>query len=379
MNASYTLTNTLTPENKGECVKFGKSLSIKDDGTILAIGVPGDNGLQGKVTFYVNEVSLGNFSLEGTRRMGYQSVLSADGSTMVVGVGGEPHEPESVLVYEWIDLAWVLTATLKEKNGTYYRFGDSLAINANGTRLLVGLWYKEEVYYYAKLDGVWTLQQSLKLDDRNGFGHSVCMNAAGDAAVISSISYQEGSAHLFKLVEGRWLCTTELEKPIQEPESTVSDTSEAQFGISVAMDATGYIIVVGDNSVDSYKGAAYVYYQTVHNTAPQVATLSMKEGRRYDNFGGKVAISADGTTIVVGAYLAPNNRAVDCGPGECYVYKEHHHQWINADMPDCTLQNHDGSRYFGSAIAISADGSKIAVGGYASNYYDGGVWCYRQP
>ncbi|MDH4178826.1 MAG: FG-GAP repeat protein, partial [Thermoleophilia bacterium] len=100
-----------------------------------------------------------------------------------------------------------------------------------------------------------------------------------------------------------------------------------------------------------------------------------------DQFGAAVAVSADGSTLVVGAPLA--DRDPDAGDGidlgQVYVYRRSvvGLSWEIAarlDSPDATP-----GRRLGHAVAVSADGITVAVGAPGAAAGSGAVYFYAEP
>jgi len=100
-----------------------------------------------------------------------------------------------------------------------------------------------------------------------------------------------------------------------------------------------------------------------------------------DQFGASVAVSADGSTLVVGAPLA--DRDPDAGQGidlgQAYVYRRSAVglSWEIAarlDSPDATP-----GRRLGGAVAISADGTRVAIGAPGASSGAGAVYVYSKP
>src|SRR3990172_9174911 len=71
------------------------------------------------------------------------------------------------------------------------------------------------------------------------------------------------------------------------------------FGYSVSTSSDGSTVVVGAPGDDSVKGSAYVYKWTGASWVPTKLTAS--EGAADGQFGYSISVSADGSTVVVGA------------------------------------------------------------------------------
>jgi hypothetical protein len=87
--------------------------------------------------------------------------------------------------------------------------------------------------------------------------------------------------------------------------------------------------------------------------------------------GKSIAISSDGTTAVVGAPLD------ESGAGAVFVYTRSGSGWTQ-DGPKLTGSDELGAGHFGASVAISADGTSVLVGGPRSGTGSGAVWTFRR-
>lgn len=106
----------------------------------------------------------------------------------------------------------------------------------------------------------------------------------------------------------------------------------------------------------------------------QTATLSNASGVSGDNAGRAVAISGDGSTTVVGAPYALMDTGV------VYVYTRGAGGWASSSAPAILSASAGGiGDVFGTSVAVSQDGSVIVVGAPSSNLSDGGVYIFNRP
>lgn len=90
------------------------------------------------------------------------------------------------------------------------------------------------------------------------------------------------------------------------------------------------------------------------------------------NLGRSIAVSADGQTMVVGAYDGANNNA---GPGRAFVFQRTGAIWEQiAELAHTPSQNND---WFGVSVAIDGDTIVVGAGRYASNA--GAAFVYTRP
>ena len=128
----------------------------------------------------------------------------------------------------------------------------------------------------------------------DNFGYSVAMAASGTTALVGAEDHHfaAGAAYVFTLRGGTWSQTAVLTAPNAE--------GFDQFGDSVALSARGTTALVGALGRNSGTGAAYVF--TLRGgTWSQTAELAASRGAPNDAFGSTAGLSAAGTTALVGA------------------------------------------------------------------------------
>jgi 6-phosphogluconolactonase (cycloisomerase 2 family) len=92
----------------------------------------------------------------------------------------------------------------------------------------------------------------------------------------------------------------------QQAKLTASDAaSSANYGISVAIDEQGTVVMVGSHKINSAKGEVYVYQRTGESwstaTERKKLTTLTSDLTSSDEFGVSIALSRGGGTVVVGA------------------------------------------------------------------------------
>jgi hypothetical protein len=161
------------------------------------------------------------------------------------------------------------------------------------------------------------------------------------------------------------------------------------FGWTVALSGDGSTLAVGasaedsnatgldDNQADNsavVAGAVYVYVRDAmtHEWAAQPTYVKASNTNASDYFGYHVALSGDGSTLAIGApYEAStatgldgdqaNNSASYAGAVYVYVRDPMTHEWA-AQPTYVKASNTDASDDFGYRVALSGDGSTLAVG-----------------
>jgi len=135
----------------------------------------------------------------------------------------------------------------------------------------------------------------------------------------------------------------------------VNPLASAQFGSAVALDRDGTIAVVGAQGSGILTGRLYIFMQ-FFDTWQLVANLTGSDTGPNDFFGCSVAISGDGTVIVVGA-----SQPLGVGNGKAYIFvRTGPTTWTEQQI--LTGPGSVNGSVVGFSVAMSYDGRVIAVG-----------------
>jgi hypothetical protein len=138
------------------------------------------------------------------------------------------------------------------------------------------------------------------------------------------------------------------------------------FGWSLAMSADGTIIAAGallNDANGTKSGHACVFEKDPFKQLYNQIGYDLRGETRGDQFGYSLAMSADGTTVVVSAIKNHGNGA-DSGHARVYQ-KDSSTQTYQQFGPDINGQAEFDR--FGSSLALSADGTILAVGAVRNN------------
>ncbi|MEJ2404988.1 MAG: hypothetical protein P8171_11975, partial [Candidatus Thiodiazotropha sp.] len=356
---------------------------------------------------------------------GYAVSLSSDGSTLAVGAYAEGSStmginstPDdwagyagAVYVFSRTGSTWTQQAYIKASNSQWLdEFGYAVALSGDGDTLAVGAIYEDSsttginstpdegatdagaVYVFSRMGGVWSEQAYVKpsnMGAHDDFGHAVALSGDGNTMAVGAIyedssttgidstpndgSYDTGAVYVFDRTAGSWS---------QQAYIKASNTGFMDyFGRSVALSSNGDTLAVGayleDSSttgIDSTPdegaydaGAAYVFSRTAGSWSQQAYIKASNTGVG-DNFGWSVALSDDGDTLAVGAYLedssttgidtTPDEGATDAGAA--YVFSRMAGSW--SQQAYMKASNTGAGDNFGGSVALSGDGNTLAVG-----------------
>jgi hypothetical protein len=163
------------------------------------------------------------------------------------------------------------------------------------------------------------------------------------------------------------LCTS-VRAQVQIGNDIIGDTPDYGIGTSLALSADGTRLIVGSDN--GFPDDFVATYDLVGDDWARVGRLLVGRGNGSDHM--QVTLSADGNRLVYGE---PTR---DDSPGQVYI-----HNWTGEDWDEGTiLGGVSGDDGFGGALALSADGNTLVVG--SPNYETavgnraGGVRVFRR-
>ena len=195
---------------------------------------------------------------------------------------------------------------------------------------------------------------------------SVALSADGNTALIGGYqdNYGIGSAWIFTRSAGVW--TQQGSKLVG-----TAATGQSRQGYSVALSADGSTAVVGGYDDSNSQGAAWIYNRSGNVWSQQGSKLLGGGIAGAARFGNSVSISADGNTAIIGGWK--DNGTV----GSAWIYTRTGSTWSQQGAKLIGTGS-VGSSQQGTSVAISADGNTAVVGGNSDNSSTGAVWVYSR-
>jgi hypothetical protein len=175
-----------------------------------------------------------------------------------------------------------------------------------------------------------------------------------------------------------WTSTARVHASSAEPPAFVPQgekllpndvTGPGHVGRSVSLSSDGNIALVGAPHDSGEAGAAWVFVRT-GTTWSQQAKLSVGKEAGSNFFGRAVALSADGSTAIVGD---PGNAT---RVGAAWVFVHTGATWTLQGK--LTASDEAGAGQFGRAVALSGDGSLALIGGYTDAGNTGAAWTFAR-
>jgi hypothetical protein len=359
----------------------GSSVALSVDGDIAIVGGPYDNSQAGAGWLFSRnggvwtqqEAKLVGSGAVGSAQQGASVALSADGSTAIMGAPGNNLNAGA---------AWVFglggNAKLPLGSGAVGvdLQGDSVALSADGNTAIVGGSDDNSgagaAWAFTQSDGVWT-QQGPKLFGSGAAGAalqgiSVALSADGNTAIVggSGDNVDAGAAWVFTRSGGVWS---------QQGSKLFGSgaVGTATQGNSVALSADGNTAIVGGPNDNSDAGAAWVFTRSGGAWTQQGPKLVGSGAVGAANQGYSVALSADGTTAVVGGPV-DNSFA-----GAAWVFTRSGGGVWTQQGPKLLGSGAAGAATQGTSVALSADGATAIVGGPNDNSGAGAAWVFTAP
>ena len=412
---------------------FGSSVALSNDGSRLAVGAEGDStggtsssnrgavhlfavdgssATWGQYVTHITKIAHGaGVSLSDHDAFGSAVALSGDGTKLVAGASGDDTSRNNAgTIYTFTidrnDAAWGGKVTKTNKYATaklslsaHDAFGSSVALSKDGKRLAVGASGDETggsnagaVYVFTVADAdsanniKWgsTLSQQTKiahgvggllLSKGDGFGGSVAFDKDGTKLAVGAkgADSSKGAVYLFTVGGATWGDTVTKIKDIVTGTAGLTLTTGDTFGSAVALSEDGSKLAVGASGSDSSKGAVYLFTVSGgtwggNSQVSQIHTIKDGTGgstlTANDRFGSAVALSAGGGKLAIGA------DGTDSAKGAVYLYTIGGATWSSSSTISQVKQLKDGvgkislsaNDRFGTAVALSKDGNKLAVG-----------------
>ena len=215
---------------------------------------------------------------------------------------------------------------------------------------------------------------------RDQFGWAI--DADSEVIVVGaygSAPSSNGAVYVFDVDSGRQLAKLTSPNP----------AANGIFGNPVAVG--GDTIFVGANQENSFRGRAYVFTKPVGGWADSnTATATLVPAAAHNGvfFSSHLAASDDGATVAVGM-TGRNAVSGQSNSGVVFVFSKPTGGWANADSDDAGVVTlHAGTRisaqaYLGGVLAVSGDGSTIAVGAIREDsggvLDSGAVYMFTKP
>ncbi|WP_238528013.1 T9SS type A sorting domain-containing protein [Aquimarina agarivorans] len=314
---------------KGEAIdgRLGSAVSLNADGTILAIGAPfsDDSGKldNGKVQVFENNsgiwTQLGN-TIQGEFAkyfFGSSVSLSNDGNILAVGAPGEidpingnNDTAGELRIFRNEGDIWTQIGSTLSGAATGNLFGISVSLNQDGSIVAVGeprngenAFTGGKVSIYKNESDAWNLiGDSFETNNFSGIGSSINLNDAGNVIAISGFTSE---TKIYKNDTTNWTLVG----------SAIPAPGNGLLGSSVSLNAEGTIVAIGDpgNPSNGNNDAGIVrVFENIGDVWMQVEN-DIEGVSEDDELGRSVSLNAAGDILAIGTPNFDNNSTLNIG------------------------------------------------------------------
>jgi hypothetical protein len=315
---------------------------------------------------------------------GVSVALSADGNTAIVGAPLDKAGEGAAFVLVRSGTTWTQQAKLEGKEASSLAHeGASVALSADGDTALVGApedTNKAEEYFgatfvFVREGSTWHEQQKLVAGTgataKGAQGSAVSLAASGNVALVGAMDNEykaglaPGAAFVFARSGTTW--TQQGGKLEGKHKGEL-----VQQGTSVALSADGSTAVIGGPRQEGpgatpEEGGAWLFTSS-GSSWTEAGELPAGTGAGTDSAAGQsVAVSGNGATVLVGG---PGYKTT----GTAWVYARSGASWSQQGQ----LLGEDASTepQQGRGVALSENGGTALVGGYRDNTSVGAAWAF---
>jgi len=153
-----------------------------------------------------------------------------------------------------------------------------------------------------------------------------------------------------------------------------------EFGGSVAISSDGSTIIIGAAQKNSFQGAVYIFSKPGSGwaTDTQDAILTASDGAANDLFGQSVTLSSDASIAIIGAEGAEVGG--NDTQGAAYVFEKPGSGWATTATFNTKLTADDGGEFdaLGRTVSISSDGSAAIIGATDNSNQKGAAYVFEE-
>ena len=418
--------NTISGQSTGD--HFGTSISLDGTGERIAIGGINHTTSNGLNSGHVQVYDLSNSTwtqvgndIEGSAQedqFGCSVSLNDDGT--ILAIGGKNNDTNGsnsghVQVYKWNNFNWVALGNDFVGSSSDDLFGHAVSINKAGTRVAIGApsndtyglnsglvqlydltasfgsryngpreYYNQPLITFSAPNKYWfTIPQTVYTrtlhqigTDIEGqasddyFGSSTALSADGTVLAIGAPNNNTSGTDSGQVKVLVWNGSTWTQRGL----SLNGQAADDLFGTSVSLSSNGSILAVGSPLNDtngSNRGKVNVY--TWSGSAWVSKGSALNGTNNEDQFGYHIQLSEDGNALAIGARLHDTS-GTDSGQVKVYIWSSN--TWVQRGNEINGINSYD---YLGHSVSLSSNGTIVAIGSIYSDVNtsnDGAVYVY---
>jgi hypothetical protein len=314
----------------------------------------------------------------GVTREGAAVALSGDGNTAIEGGFGDNSEAGAVWIFTRSSGTWSQQAKLFGSGATgpiTAQQGTSVALSLDGNTAIEGAPQDGNsigaAWVFTRSGTTWT-QQGNKLVGTgtagvfSSEGQSVALSGDGNTAAIGGPDDNGvGAVWIFTRSGGVWS---------QVGSKLVASGAMANAGVgtSVALSADGTTLIVGAPADNASNGGIFVFTQSGGVWTQQGGELLASDAVEPADQGTSVAVSSDGNTFVEGG---PGDNT---NIGATWVFTRSGSTWSQQGAKLIGMGSVGMFLTQGTWVGLSGDGNTLIEGGPGDNSFAGASWMFTR-
>lgn len=383
-SSTTTTTTTITPgtqwvqrgidiDGENPYDNSGFSVSLSNDGNVLAIGAPQNKNENnsGHVRVYAwngSEWIQRGIDIDGENAFennGFSVSLSGDGNVLAIGAPNYSLESRtlnsidrlitgSAKVYDWSGSSWIQRGFTIVKLG-YSTLGHAVSLNNDGNLLAIGCQsatndFSGLVYFWNGSSWIQRGNNIYGPSSADGSGYSVSLSNDGNILSIGAPYHngngiRSGNTRIYSWNGSSWIPQVDID----------GEGAYNLSGYSVSLSGNGNALAIGapynnKTGLAIASGHVRVYVLNGSSWVKQGDDIDGEYGG--DNSGCSVSLSDDGNILAIGAIH--NNSS-----GHVRVYYWNGSNWIKRGDD---LYGEAIDDYSGWSVSLSSNGSVLAVG-----------------
>ncbi len=290
----------------------GESISLSHDGSIIAIGTSNNGDFTGHVRIFENIggswIQIGQ-DIDGENEFdlaGRSVSLSSNGTIIAVGSPGNSNSEISsghVRIFENIGGSWTQIGQSIDGEDELDNSGRSVSLSYDGSIVAIGTGLNGSsghVRVYENINDTWLqIGQDIDGEEAGDFsGESISLSGDGTIVAVgapenSANGPNSGHVRIYENINGMWL---------QIGQDIDGEEAVDRSGTSVSLSSDGSIIAIGasSNSANGFSSGHVRLYENINNTWVQIGQ-DIDGENKLDELGISVSLSSDGFILATGA------------------------------------------------------------------------------
>ena len=389
LNAQVQIGQSILMENEIS-ISTWYVVAISGDGSRIVLSDPfvKDRREGGEVRVYERKgeewVQIGESLVEKeeAKNIGYSISISDDGKVLALGgpniiLRDSIEQVGIARIYQEVDGKWIQMG--EDILGVYPGdgFGRTISLSATGNRLAVGAYYDVNnlsrpensgpVRVFEYTNGSWVqLGDDIKVSESSvGLSESwfpVSLNNLGTRIAIGAPFnennegvFSAGQVRVFELVDGAW---------IQLGQVLEGDFLYPNLGLSVELSGEGDILALGielaNVGFDINESGIVRAFRLENGTWEQMGIdIKPQIDTEFQQFGNVISLASSGERIAVGS--------MNSSGGNVQIFDWVDNNWLQTDQAISRDSESNEGYTIGTIAAISKDGSHVVVGGIGAD------------